>query len=532
MKSYCRLMVLLLGWTAAVGHATQMPSSPSMTTRLVVQLKEEVQAQRSATPRMASTPMDRARERIRGLSQRTGVSMSVRHQLGNGSYVVDMGQPRPVQEAEALAEILSEQPEVESVGVDVWVRRQEFIPNDIHFPEQWALHPRSYGVVGSARFSDAWHVSGAAFMGSPSVIVALIDTGRVRHVDLETNEIDGYDFVSSGLLRGVEASGDGNGRDPDPSDPGDFCLALDASPDERESSWHGLKMASIMAALTHNVQGIAGAAPGVRVQQVRALGRCGGWLTDVADALRWAVGGLVTGVPANPSAGQVRVASLSLGSLPGLDCDSRTYGYMRDAVRAAEAAGVVVVAAAGNESSGSVGLPAGCAGVIAVGAHTSRGDLADYSNRASKVSLTAPGGGCSASPGGGCDQVPIISLGNSGTREPAANLWRDETAGTSAATPFVSAAAALMISLDDTLTPHQVRTILAETTRPHPAGTYCTINPGVCGTGMLDAEAAVLRVRDGPIPDNPRRSGGGGALAWGWLALLGLAALRARRLQT
>jgi serine protease len=525
------LLVLILGWMAAAAPAAPGLPSPSMTTRLVVQLKEEAQAQRSVSPRTTSERMDRARERIRGLSQKAGVALALRHQLGDGSYVVEMAQAKTVQDAEALAGALAGQPDVESVGVDVWVRRQAFIPNDLHFPEQWALQPASYGVIGSARFSDAWDVGGAAFTGSPSVVVALIDTGRVRHVDLETNEIDGYDFVSAGLIRGIEASGDGSGRDPDPSDPGDYCLAWDATPDERESSWHGLKMASILAALTHNVQGIAGAAPGVRVQHIRALGRCGGWLTDVADALRWAAGAPVSGVPANPSAPQVRVANLSLGSGPGLDCNSDAYRYMRDAVRAAQAAGVVVVAAAGNERSTSVGLPAGCSGVLAVGAHTSRGELADYSNRAPRVSLTAPGGGCPALGAGSCDDTLIVALGNSGTREPAANLWRDETAGTSAATPFVSAAAALMISLDDTLTPYQVRTILTETARPHPPGSFCATNPGVCGTGMLDAEAAVVRVRDGPIPDNPRSSGGGGALAWGWLALLGLAVLRARRLQ-
>ena len=507
--------------------------SPSLekTNRLVVQFKAQAQAQQAPAGLPRRPPLDRAREQIAVLAGRAGIPMAASHVLGDGSVVVRLESPRSVNDARELARRVAAQSDVESVGVDVWVRRQAFLPNDVHFPQQWALQPRSGGIAGSALFSDAWDVDDAAFTGSPSVIVALIDTGRVPHVDLAANEIDGYDFVSSGTVGGVEVAGDGDGRDPDPSDPGDFC-PISPFASDRVSSWHGLKMSSIIAALTDNVQGIAGAAPGVRVQHVRALGRCGGWLTDVADALRWAAGGTVAGVPANPSAGQVRVANLSLGSVPGLDCDSSDFRYMRDAVRAAEAAGVVVVAAAGNEAEPSVGLPAGCPGVIAVGAHTSLGDLADYSNRSSRITLTGPGGGCSAVDSRICDAELIVTLGNNGETTPGDGLWRDDTSGTSAAAPFVSAAAALMISLEDTLTPHQVRTILAETTRSHPAGTYCTINPGVCGTGMLDAEAAVLRVRDGPIPDGARRSGGGGSLAWGWLALLGLAALRARRLQT
>jgi serine protease len=507
-------------------------SEPTLdkTHRLVVQFKAQTQTQQAPVGMPRVTPLLRAKEQVARLAERSGIPMVASHVLGDGSVVVRLDAPRSVAQARELAQRVAAQSEVAWAGVDVRVRAQAFMPNDPHFLQQWALQPRSRGVLGSAAFSDAWDVPGAAFTGSPSVIVALIDTGRVPHVDLAANEIDGYDFVSPGTLHGVEVSGDGDGRDPDPSDPGDFCPGSPL-PSEQQSSWHGLKMASLIAALTDNAQGIAGAAPGVRVQHVRALGRCGGWLSDVAEALRWAVGGEVAGIPVNPSAGQVRVANLSLGSLPGLDCESSAYRYMLDAVRAAEAAGVVVVAAAGNEEVTSVGLPAGCPGVIAVGAHTSLGDLADYSNRSPRVSLTAPGAGCSAVNALVCDTELIVSLGNNGETTPGDNLWRDVTSGTSAATPFVSAAAALMISLDDTLTPHQVRTILAETTRPHPPGTYCALNPGLCGTGMLDAEAAVLRVRDGPIPDNPRRSGGGGALAWGWLVLLGLAVRRARRLQ-
>ena len=510
-----------------MASAADPPPSPLMTTRLVVQFKEMAAGQTAPSRWPEVTPLERVRNRVKSLSADTGMPLSLVHQMGDGAVVVHMDRARSLAEAKALADTLRRHPEVTSVGIDVWVRRQAIVPNDTHYPEQWALQSRASGPTGTAAFSDAWDAVSPSNMGSPSVVVALIDTGRVEHEDLAANEIRGYDFVSRGTFFGVEVSGDGDGRDDDPSDPGDYC-----TPQGEASSWHGLKMASIIAAIAGNNRGIAGAAPDVRVLQVRALGRCGGWLTDVADALRWSVGASVTGAPVNPSATQVKVANLSLGSVPGLNCNEGSYEYMRNAVQSALNAGVVVVAAAGNESATSLGLPAGCQGVIAVGAHTVTGELADYSNRNSRVMLTAPGGGCSLASNGQVCDPGIAVLGNAGISGLGANLDLAWTGGTSAATPFVSAAAALMLSLDDNLTPHQVRTILAETARPHPAGSYCANNPGVCGSGMLDAEAAVLRVRDGPIPDNPRRSGGGGAMGWGWLALLGLAVLRARRLHT
>lgn len=511
-------LAAVLGMPAA--WAMDQTAGPSQTThRLLVRLHESPNVGRSAPPSGAPVArQDRTAERLQALMARLAIQGTPKHRLGDGAWVLRLDQPRSLREAEQLARVLASQPEVADVGVDLWVRPQAFIPNDPHFFEQWALLPRDARVAGSAHLSDAWNVPGAAFTGSPSVIVAVIDTGWVPHPDLDGAVLDGYDFVSSGSIDGQDVAGDGDGRDGDPSDPGDYCV-----PRGEASSWHGLKMTSLIAATIHNGRGIAGAAPGVRVQHIRALGRCGGWLSDVTDALRWAVGDSLSGVPDNPSAAQVRVVSLSLGSAPGLDCSSGAYRYVREAVDRARAAGVLVVAAAGNESSESVSLPAGCPGVLAVGAHTSQGDLADYSNRSPRLSLTAPGGGCGAGPGALCDPVLILTLGNDGERAPGRPMDRDQTGGTSAATPLVAATAALMFSMNEALTADQVRTILTETARAHPEGSYCAIHPGMCGAGMLDAEAAVRRVRDGPWPGF-ERGGGGGALSWVWtLALIAVA---------
>ena len=110
-----------------------------------------------------------------------------------------------------------------------------------------------------------------------------------------------------------------------------------------DSTWHGSHMAGVLAATANNALGIAGIGWNVNIMPVRALGKCGGNLDDIADAIRWAAQVPVSGVPANPN--KATVISLSLGG--GDTCSS----YMQSAVDAATAAGVTIVAAAGNEAS-------------------------------------------------------------------------------------------------------------------------------------------------------------------------------------
>ena len=162
--------------------------------------------------------------------------------------------------------------------------------------------------------------------------MAVVDTGIVNHPDLNGvatpapyvpsgRFVGGYDFISADVgspsLPLNFVANDGDGRDFDPTDPGDWLAAGDVCEDgfagPEDSSWHGTHMAGIVAASANNGTGIAGVGWNVRVQPLRALGRCGGALTDIADAIRWAAGLDVAGVPANPT--PARVISLSLGSI-------------------------------------------------------------------------------------------------------------------------------------------------------------------------------------------------------------------------
>ena len=186
----------------------------------------------------------------------------------------------------------------------------------------------------------------------------------------------GYDFISD-----TDISLDGDGRDPLPIDPGDG-----GPPCNWESSWHGTKMASALS-LNHYTLGPISMIPFLTsIQPIRVLGECSmGYANDVTDAIVWAVGGQINGIPINPD--PARIVSMSFsGNGP---CPS----YLQSAVTMAVAYGAILVAAAGNQGSNvSNAFPANCKGVLAIGSSTRDGQLAGYSNRGAQITMLAPGG--------------------------------------------------------------------------------------------------------------------------------------------
>src|SRR5690606_35071991 len=159
--------------------------------------------------------------------------------------------------------------------------------------------------------------------------------------------VAGYDFISDASI-----AGDGNGRDSNPQDEGDW-------ENPYPSSWHGTHVAGTIAAVTNNAKGVAGVAFGARVQPVRVLGHGRGCTSDITDAIVWASGGTVSGVPANATPAEV--INMSLGG--GGYCSS-TY---QNAINSAVSRGTVVVVAAGNSNANVANFtPASCSNVIAV----------------------------------------------------------------------------------------------------------------------------------------------------------------------
>lgn len=360
---------------------------------------------------------------------------------------------------------------------DLRVRRLDY--DDPYFSTQWNIGAGGVPAAGAADFVSAW-----AHVAPPAVkpVVAVIDTGYLPHADMGADYLKGPSFITDPTV-----AGNGVARGGDGTDPGDYC---DDTSDP--SSWHGLKVASLIAAQGGNGAGIVGAASGyARVLSVRALGRCGGWLSDASDAIAWSAGASVPGIA--PNATPAKVLNLSLGGDAGVACPV----YMQEAVNTARSLGALVVAAAGNDGLPTIGSPANCDGVLAVGAHTRSGDLADYSNYSSRVTLTAPGGGDCLRQGGSCQSDLTVSLGNSGLREPGVDLDHARFNGTSAATPHVAAAAALLWAAKPTLTASQVESMLLSSAKPFVSDSFCAIASG-CGAGMLDPAQAVLLV-DQPI---------------------------------
>ncbi len=445
------------------------------------------------------------------MASRAGVAVAFSRHAADGSVVVQLPSPLTNDEARNVAQRLMADPAVLSVTPDILLHSTS---NDPMLSSQWSILPvtRPEGGAASMNASALWpRTRGVATTGAP-VIVAVLDSGRTAHRDLDAAWLGGYDFVSASPGGSLTVPHDGDGRDNDPSDPGNACL--DGPGGAMNSNWHGTAVAGVIAATRNNGIGLAGAAPEVRIVPVRVLGRCGGRLSDTLDAMLWAAGLSVPGVPDNPNPAQV--INLSLASDDSEACSSETSTLVQEVVDRILARKVLIVAAAGNDgalpsypAAGSVGLPANCRGVLGVAAHTRSGDLAAYSSYGAHVSLTAPGGGgggvggssgCKRQSWTECRPDGIVTTTNSGSDAPVGEDYTAHFLGTSAATPHVAAAAALLFALRPDATPLAVMSALTSTARPWPASSFCASDAGrgLCGSGMVDAEAAAAHLVSAP----------------------------------
>jgi serine protease len=411
------------------------------------------------------------------LANTSATGLSYLKSVTSQTHVAITGQKLNRAELFALAKQIEQDPRVAYAEIDE-IAQALFTPNDPSYQtgQQWHYQAAST-YPGGANLPAAWDSA----TGS-GVVVAVIDTGFRPHADLAANLLPGYDFVSANSL-GVFTN-DGDGRDSDASDPGDWASAgaCGTGSPASNSSWHGTHVAGTIAGLTNNGVGGAGVAFGAKVLPVRVLGVCGGYTSDIAAGMQWAAGLSIPGVPANPN--KAKVLNLSLG---GSGACGLTYQGAVDAVRNA---GGVVVAATGNNSQIGISRPANCTGVIAVTAHTKQGDNANYANIGAGTVVSGPGGGSgSLIPG---DGALVYSTLNAGTTAPGADSYAGKQ-GTSMATPHVAGVAALLASLQPAITPDTLRSVLTSSARPHPAGTYCATRTD-CGAGLVDAKAAIDRL--------------------------------------
>ena len=325
--------------------------------------------------------------------------------------------------------------------------------NDPYFTNRtlWGLNG-SYGI----RAPEAWEQT----MGSSSTVVAVLDTGSISHPDLTGQTVAGYDMISNST-----AAGDGNGRDSNPADTGDFYGGA-------PSSWHGAHVAGTINAIANNSIGVVGVAPDVKVQHVRVLGRGGGLTSDVVSGIIWAAGGTVSGLPTNST--PANVINMSLGGVG--TCSTAE----QEAIDFAVSRGTTVVVAAGNSNANASGFsPASCRNVIAVAATDSSGRRASFSNYGSTVDVAAPG-------------VNIMSTVDSGTTIPRSASYASYD-GTSMASPHVAGAAALLVSQHPSLTPSQLESRLKDAANltTFPGGACDSSSWKSCGSGIVDASKLV-----------------------------------------
>lgn len=447
-----------------------LPSTEDFTDRMIVKLRDRRQANAQLS---AAT--------VTGLSANAGVSLSLIRPMSGDAHVMGLPQKISVDQAWELAQRLMNDPAVEYAEPDRWVHPQIASPiaepNDVRYPEQWHYQGAAISP-GGANVRAAWNRT----TGAAGLTIAVIDTGLRPHEDIASNILNGsgrvvpgYDFISS-----AASANDGDGRDSDPTDPGDAVAYDECSTGSaaKNSSWHGTHVAGTIGALSNNGTGVTGINWVSKILPVRVLGKCGGATSDIADAMRWAAGLAVAGVPVN--ANPARVLNLSLGGTGGCGF---AYQNAIDAVTAANA--VVIVSAGNSNANASNAFPANCNGVIAVGAVGPTGARAYYSNYGAIVKIAAPGGDMANGPSGG-----VLSTMNAGLTSPGADNYAYYQ-GTSMAAPHVAGIVSLMLSVNPALTPAQILSLMQLTARPFPTGTIRDCTTSLCGPGIIDAAAAV-----------------------------------------
>ena len=341
-------------------------------------------------------------------------------------------------------------------------------PNDPGYSRQW--HYRMMNLPA------AWDIE----TGKSSVAVGIIDSGIVKHPDLNARVVQGVDVISD-----AAAAGDGDGRDMDPTDKG-------KDQPNGSSSWHGSHVAGTVGAVTNEGAGVAGVTWVGSIVPVRALGAEGGLLSDIAAGIQWAVGRSVPGLAVNKN--PVQVINMSLGGETGPS------QAMQEVIDDAVKSGVILVVAAGNSNvNASTFTPCNQNNVICVGATRFNGKRSSYSNFGANVDVMATGGEMAEDSDGDGRPDGVLStiLDDDGSA-----VWAYYQ-GTSMASPHVAGIVALMKAVKPSLTAAQAEQILIATADP---ASQCAEG---CGAGLVNAQAAVLAAKDGLNPNAPAKLGVG-----------------------
>ena len=545
---------LALGAAGVWAQAAAGAPAERLALGLIVKLKD---TQVNSVVRLPASvrPSDTAqsqRLRMAAATNRKRVGFLVQKPTAYGAHVIHQGHYTTVAEAEAEAAKLRLDPDVEWVVVNQMERpaaagvpfsdTAATLATSAYASHKWMQRRVTLGAEagvgpGVANFRKAWDTLNASSVSLSPVVVAVLDTGKLSHADLDPvngRMLPGYDFVSE-----VGFSRDGNGLDADPTDPGDYLLQSEiaANPSlygsncaAHDSSWHGTAVMSMLTPLADSAYMGPGALSMLpasigKVLPVRIGGTCGALVSDIIEGMLWSAGVDYQGSPSrNPN--PARVINLSFGGAGNCQTSDTRDVLYRQTIATLRTKGALVVASAGNgdNSSGVNGYvgptrPASCPGVMAVTALRYDGSKAAYANtvdgtqRALGYYGLAVAGGDVLSSSLAQSLNLLTDIGATTARgvvledTVCANGFCAVTEGTSFAAPQVAAVAALVLSVAPSLTVDQLVGVLLDTATAHQAvggaascTTYttsglvpnCSCTSGTCGSGVLNADGALV----------------------------------------
>jgi serine protease len=481
-------------------HASS--SAAAATDRIIVKWRTGTTiAANAGMPRVAA---------VQSVPALSGMRVMAVGQIAPRLELLRLEQALSVEDMRQALDRLSADPSVEYAVPDRR-RKPHLVPSDSLFTDQWYLQAARPSAI---RASTAWDTT----IGSAGTVIAVLDTGvRFNHPDLGRAEqagklLAGYDFIAGESATSFLVANDGNGRDADASDPGDWIDSADqqnpqfAGCDISDSSWHGTRVAGIIGAATNNGIGMAGISWSAWILPVRVLGKCGGFDSDILAGMRWAAGLSVSGVPDNPH--PANIINMSLGAEG--PC-SQAY---QDVITELAGRGVAVFVSAGNDGT-FIDSPANCSGVMAVTGLRQAGSKVGFSSLGLDAGIGAPAGNCVNTGVGQPCLFSIITTTDQGKTVPAGPTFTDQinfNVGTSFSAPIVAGAAGLMHAVNARLPPALVIARLKQSATPFPTSSdsvpappvchvplsstdfqlaECICTTQTCGAGMLDASAAV-----------------------------------------
>lgn len=433
--------------------------------------------------------------------------------------------PVPQTLDQSIQSLLNSVPGVRFATPNVYLRHASVQqPNDFAYSREQVTYMGPAGQF-AMNLPQFWSQS----RGSSKQVIAILDSGVLfGHPDLQGRLLPGYDFVSQAspvtgsdpMDRSVSGSSDGDGRDPDPSDPGDAPPqgAVCSGGSQPKSSFHGTAVASVAAAQSDNTVFLTGVDWNARILPVRVSGRCGlATVGDIIDAMYWSNGAGTQdpSIPVNPT--KADVINLSFAAQEALfqECSSGAGQAMSLAISDSINAGVPVVVSAGN-SGGALGFPASCPGAISAASIEISGRIAGYSSRGqgnNAITLYVPGNADAA----------YVAANNSGTSsgQPDPNGHNVLLIqGTSFAAPVVTGLVSVLKNANPELSFEQLIEAMGRTSKPIPAQSGCDQGSNqsfiggvfgggqsICGAGAVNPPAAlqsVVLAKGDPISNPPQ----------------------------